>query len=295
MKEQPSPQPQEKPPLPSSQERTTPLPPPTQGSMVSWSLLQEALVVPPPAPQGVTTDMSHQRRNCYCSILLEEAITTASFWKEATATPCRPISIKNCCPLSPSIWQGAINAAFARRSHCCSAFHQKKPQLFLMTPIKSCFNSPKRHWHLAPPKRIHQHLSPQKWAAEAPFPNRQFTSVFSQGRSHWCTNTSTQGAFATQPSKKIQLYSGFPTQKEPLLLHSHQLPLAPSPPTGDDPLLRHYHHCSSEGPTEFWSQSYFCASQTQLDVHPHVGHSVKRNVLSHNSAPWWKKWTERSK
>ena len=79
MKEQPSPQPQEKPPLPSSQERTTPLPPPTQGSMVSWSLLQEALVVPPPAPQGVTTDMSHQRRNCYCSILLEEAITTASF------------------------------------------------------------------------------------------------------------------------------------------------------------------------------------------------------------------------
>ena len=55
------------------------LAPPTQGSMVSWSLLQEALVVPPPAPQGVTTDMSHQRRNCYCSILLEEAITTASF------------------------------------------------------------------------------------------------------------------------------------------------------------------------------------------------------------------------
>ena len=102
---------------------------------------------------------------------------------------------------------------YARRSHNCSLWPHKRAA---STP------QPKRHCHLAPPKRIHQHITPQKWAAEAPFPNRQFTSVFSQGRSHCCTNTLTQGSAATQPCKMIQLYSGSPTQKEPLLLHFHQ-------------------------------------------------------------------------
>lgn len=107
---------------------------------------------------------------------------------------------------------------YARRSHSCSLWPQERV---------ASIPQPKRHWHLAP-KRIHQHLTPQNELLKHPFPADN-SPLCSPRKESLCTNNPTQGAASTQPSKKIQLYSGFPTQKEPLLLHSHQMRLAPSP------------------------------------------------------------------
>lgn len=67
----------------------------------------------------------------------------------------------------------------------------------------------------------HNITTPQE-VYDAPLLQKETSPCVPPRRSRCCTDTTTQGVYATQPSKRSQFCSGSSTQKQPLLLHSHK-------------------------------------------------------------------------